>query len=124
MSKELKEAIRKISNIVDQWTDMKLDANYALELLLPLLKTVTSYFEGEDRAAESSSDPNLETPGAEEYELVEKEELQEVEGDLFSKTEDLEEQKEDVREEDEPKFKKSPKKKRKEFAGSNGEIPF
>ena len=113
MSKELKEAIRKISNIVDQWTDMKLDANYALELLLPLLKTVTSYFEGEDRAAESSSDPNLETPGAEEYELVEKEELQEVEGDLFSKTEDLEDKDES----------KSSKKKRK-FAGSNGEIPF
>lgn len=119
MSKEqAQEALRKMNNIIDQWTDMRMDANDACELLLPLLKTVTSYFDL-DPAAESSSDLNLEkaedleTPEAEEDEAKEKM-LQE---DLFSK-----EESEDLELNDESKSKS--KKKSKEFAGSNGEIPF
>lgn len=118
MSKEqAQEAIRKISNIIDQWTEMRMDANDALELLAPLLAILTSYLDLEQiPAAGSSSDPNLETPGAEEYE-VEKEELQDSEpepGDLFSK------ESEDHEDKDESKSKS----KKRKFAGSNGEIPF
>ena len=110
---QAQEAIRKISNIVDQWTDMRMDANDALELLLPELKIVISYFDL-DPAAGSSSDPNLEKAESEETpgDEVEKEELQE---DLFSK-----EESESEKEDDESKSKS----KKRKFAGSNGEIPF
>jgi len=131
---EAKEALIQASRIIDQWEKNELESYEAMELLAPLLKTITAHVENVDPAAGSSSDLNLEkaedleTPGAEEDEAAsflpeeekEKEKLQEgEEGDLFSKeSEDLEEEKEDV--DDESKSKK----KRKEFAGSNGEIPF
>ncbi len=119
MSKELKEALVRANRIIDQWEENSLDSNEAMEMIAPLLKTITAHVENVDPAAVSSSDPNLaedlETPEAEAKDK-EKEELQEgEEGDLFSKTEDLES-------EDESKSKS--KKKSKEFAGSNGEIPF
>ena len=79
MSKEeAQEAVRKINNIIEQWTENRLDANSTLELLLPLLETVISYFEKE------------ETPGEEKkslYEDLEKD-LDKEDGDppLFSRT--------------------------------------
>lgn len=114
MSKELKEALVRAGRIIDQWEKNELESYEAMELLAPLLKTITAHIV--DPAAESSSDPNLETPGAEEYE-VEKEELQDSEpepGDLFSK------ESEDLEDKDESKSKS----KKRKFAGSNGEIPF
>lgn len=116
MSKELQEALVRAGRIIDQWEKNELESYEAMELLAPLLKTIAAHIERGDPAAESSSDPNLETPEAEEHELVEKEELQDSEPepeDLFSKTEDHEDKDES----------KSKSKKRK-FAGSNGEIPF
>ncbi len=113
---EAKEALIQASRIIDQWEKNELESYEAMEMLAPLLKTITAHFERVDPAAESSSDPNLETPGAEEYE-VEKEELQDSEpepGDLFSK------ESEDHEDKDESKSKS----KKRKFAGSNGEIPF
>lgn len=125
---EAKEAIRKISNIIDQWTDMKLDDRDTLELLEPLLQTLITYFDldpaGEKKLNEDQESglklrsEDLETPGAEESE-VKKEELQDSEsesGDLFSKEESG-----DLEAKDESKSKS---KSKKSFAGSDGEIPF
>ena len=108
---ELKEALAKAGRIIDHWERQELDSQEAMEMLAPLLATITAHIERVDPAAESSSDPNLEK--------AESEELQE---DLFSKEEsgDLEEEKEDVIDDE----SKSKSKKRKKFAGSNGEIPF
>lgn len=56
MSKEeIQEAIRKINNIMQEWTDMRMDANDALELLAPLFKIVTSYFDLDPAAEEKRS---------------------------------------------------------------------
>ena len=104
MSKELKEALVRANRIIDQWEENELESYEAMELLAPLLKTITAHFEREDPAAESSSDPNLEK----------EEHLEGEEGDLFSK------QSEDLKSKDESKFKS----KKRKFAGSNGEIPF
>jgi len=113
MSKEEQEAIRKINNIIQEWTDMRMDANDALELLLPLLKIITSYFErvqdlelkspGEEKKSlyedlekdldKENGDPALFNPekekGAEE--LLE-EKSKEEEEDLFTRKNDEEEE--------------------------------
>jgi len=109
MSKEqAQEAIIQISNIVDQWTDMNLDANDALELLAPLLKTVITYFDLDPTGDDEKKSNEKHELDLKTYDPGEKE-LQE---DLFSK------------EETENDESKSKPKSKKEFAGSNGEIPF
>jgi hypothetical protein len=100
---EAQEAIRKISNIIDQWTDMRMDANDALELLLPLLKTVTSYFdldpaaekkrsmyEDLEEGLESETEENLKMYDPEEKEELQKEKSKEKEKDLFGRKDEEE----------------------------------
>ena len=101
---EEKEALILASRVIDQWEKNELDSREAMELLAPLLATITAYFERVDPAAESNSDPNLEK----------EEHLEGEEGDLFSK------ESEDHEDKDESKSKS----KKRKFAGSNGEIPF
>lgn len=94
MSKEeAMEALRKMNNIIDQWTDMKLDANDALELIAPLLATVTAYFEKEETPGEKKTlfqdlEEGLEDEKLEDLETYEPEEdlkLEQEEEDLFKK---------------------------------------
>ena len=94
---ELKEALVKAGRIIDHWERQELDSQEAMELLAAEFGTISLYFELELGDAETK------------------------EGDLFSKTEDLKEENEDVKKEEE---ESKSKKKSKEFAGSNGEIPF
>ena len=120
MSKELKEALVRANRIIDHWEENELESYEAMEMIAPLLKTITVHVENVlDPAAGSDEAASFEKKEESEAAIEkEKEELLESkEGDLFSKTEDLEEEKED-------ESKSKSKKKRKEFAGSNGEIPF
>lgn len=105
---EAKKALIQASRIIDQWEENELDSREAMEMISPLLKTITAHVD--PAAGSRNSDQDLDEAA------IEKEELQDSElepGDLFSKTEDLESKDES----------KSKSKKRK-FAGSNGEIPF
>lgn len=102
MSKELQEALRKISNIIDQWTDMRMDANDALELLVPLLETVTAYFQkeetpavGEKKSLYEDLEKGLEDEKLEDLETYEPEEDLELEEDLFKKKSEDSEKKEE-----------------------------
>lgn len=142
---QAKEALIRAGRIIDQWERQGLDSQEAMEMLAAEFGTISLYFELELGDAETKegdlkeekeeeaashvenvdpaaaiSDPNL---GAEEYE-VESERLQEVEGDLFSKTESKEEENEDVKKEEKGSKSKSKSKKPKRFAGDDGEIPF
>ena len=97
MSKEeAQEALVRANRIIDQWTDMKLDANDALELLLPLLQTLISYFDleqipaGEEKKSlyeDLEKDLDLEDGDSPVFEP----ESQQQE-DLFSKEEEEEEE--------------------------------
>ena len=121
---EAKEALIQASRIIDQWEKNELESYEAMEMISPLLKTITAHVENVDPAAgsdEAAREKEEKEEGDEAASFLpeeekEKEKLQE---DLFSKeeSEDLEEEKEDVDDE-------SKSKKRKEFAGSDGEIPF
>jgi len=111
---EAKEALVRANRIIDQWEENELESYEAMELLAPLLKTITAHFERVlDPAAGSSSDQDLKEEESEAAIEKEKEAKKGEEGDLFSKSEDQESKDES----------KSKSKKRK-FAGSNGEIPF
>ena len=119
MSKDLKEALVRVNRIIDHWERQELDSNEAMEMICPLLATITAHMERVlDPAAGSKEEKEDEAASHLPEKEKEKEELQDSEpepGDLFSKTED------DLETKDESK---SSKKKPKEFAGSNGEIPF
>lgn len=120
---EAKEALIQASRIVDQWEKNELESYEAMEMIAPLLKTITVHVENvlQDPAASEAASLEKEKEKEEseaashlpEKEKEKEELLSKEEGDLFSKTEDLESKDES----------KSKSKKRK-FAGSNGEIPF
>lgn len=98
MSKEqIQEAIIQISNIIDQWTSMNLDANDALELLEPLLRTVITYFDLDPTGDEKKSLYEDLEKGLEEEKLEDLETydpgLDKEQEDLFPKNKEEEEEK-------------------------------
>jgi len=114
---EAKEALIQASRIIDQWEKNELDSREAMEMISPLLKTIAAYLDLEQIPAPAGEKKSLyeDLEAGLEEEKLEDLETYEPEEDLFTK------ESEDLESKDESKSKS---KKRKEFAGSNGEIPF
>ena len=55
MKNEAKEAIKRIDKVIQQWEENWLDSREVLELLIPDLKIITTYFERTQDSEEEES---------------------------------------------------------------------